>query len=214
MTEPSPTASGPTGWGSVALVLARDVLPPYLVYVVLHAAGMSNLLALTAGAVVALVILLADAVRNRRLNALTLIVLVTLVLSLVVALISGNARLILARDCLITGGLGLLFLGSLGRHRPLLYYLLAPLADARNPSPANRFADRYDQSTDLRSALRLTTAVWGIVLLIDAALRIAAVLLLPVAAAATAAALLTIATVIVLVGWLRFYLPRRLRGHS
>jgi hypothetical protein len=54
--------------------------------------------------------------------------------------------------------------------------------------------------------------VWGLVLLADAGLRLAAVLVLSVTTAATAATVLTIATVLVLVGWLRFYLPRRLRS--
>jgi hypothetical protein len=196
----------------VAGVLARDVLLPYGVYLALHLAGLSNLLALIAGAAVALLVAVTSAVRQRRLNALTLIVLVTLVLSIVVSLITGNARVTLARDCVITGGLGVVFLASLARHRPVLFHVLAPLAGARLPGGEAGFAERYETSAELRSALRVTTAVWGAVLLADAALRLAAVALLPVTDAATAATALTIATVVVLVGWLRFYLPRRLRA--
>ena len=207
-------SSGEAGsvWAPVARVLARDVLLPYVAYLGLRAAGVSNLRALVGGAVVALLLVVVDAIRRRRLNALSLVVMLTLVLSVVVALISGNARVTLARDCVITGGLGLLFLASLLRHHPVLYHLLAPLAAARSSEGEAGFAARYEHSPDLRAALRVTTAVWGVVLLADAALRLAAVALLPVPDAATAATALTIATVVVLVGWLRFYLPRRLRA--
>ena len=193
----------------VARTIAREVLLPYLVYLALHSSGVSNLLALTAGAAVAVVMMLARAARRERPTALTAIVLLTLILSIAVSLISGNARVTLARDCLITGGLGVVLLGSLACRRPLLFHLLAPLAGPRLPGGEAEFARRFDTSARLRSALILSTVVWGVVLLGDAALRLAAVLLLPVSSAATAATVLTIATVVVLVGWLRFYLPRR-----
>jgi len=195
-------------WGPVIRVIAREVLLPYLVYLALHSSGVSNLLALAAGAGVAMLVMAADAARKGRPGALTAIVLLTLVLSIVVSLISGNARVTLARDCLITGGLGAVFLGSLLRPRPLLYHLLAPLAAARLPGGAPEFQRRYDESARLRSLLRLSTVVWGLVLLADAGLRLTAVLVLPVSEAASAATVLTIATVVVLVAWLRFYLPR------
>jgi hypothetical protein len=105
-------------------------------------------------------------------------------------------------------------LASLAWHRRVLYHLLAPLAGARSPEGEAGFAARYEGSADLRAALRVTTRVWGVVLLADGALRLAAVTLLPVTEAATAATALTIATVVILVGWLRFYLPRRLRARG
>lgn len=195
-------------------MVLRDVLLPYLVYLALHAVGASNLAALAAGAGVAALTVMVDIVRRRRASALTVIVLLTLVLSVAVAVISGDARVTLARDCLITGGLGVVFLASLARRRPLLFDLLAPLVAAKQSGGRAGFEQRYDQSPELRSALRTTTAVWALVLLADAVLRLSAVLLLPVAAAATAATGLTITTVVVLVGWLRFYLPRRLRNQT
>lgn len=177
----------------------------------LHAGGLSNLLALACGAGLSALIVVADMAWHRRVNALALIVLLTLVLAVIVSLISGNARVTLARDCVITGGLGLVFLGSLTRRRPLVFHLLAPLVAVREPGGRPAFDHRFDHSPELRSALRVTTAVWGVVLLGDAALRLLAVVLLSVTAAATAATALTITTMVILVGWLRFHLPRRVR---
>jgi hypothetical protein len=203
--------AGGAGWSTVARVIAREVVLPYVVYLALHSAGVSNLLALAAGAAAAVLIMAASAVRHERPTALTGIVLLSLILSIVVSLISGNARVTLARDCLITGGFGVVLLASLTRRRPLLFYVLAPLAAPRLPGGESEFQRRFDESATLRSTLTLSTLVWGLVLLADAALRLTAVLVLPVTAAATAATVLTIITVIVLVSWLRFYLPRRLR---
>lgn len=218
MTDPTTRFSSPpprspahetsSNWGPVIRVIAREVLLPYLVYLALHSAGVSSLLSLAAGAAMAVLLMATDAARKGRPNALTAIVLLTLVLSIVVSLISGNARVTLARDCLITGGLGAVFLGSLLRPRPLLYQLLAPLASPRLPGGEPEFQRRYDESARLRSVLTFSTIVWGLVLLADAGLRLTAVLVLPVSEAATAATVLTIATVVVLVAWLRFYVPR------
>ena len=208
---PAPS-SGASAWSTVAPVIIREVLLPYAVYLALHSAGVSSLLALIAGASAAVVITTASAARSRRVTALAGIVLLTLILSIIVSLISGNARVTLARDCLITGGLGIIMLGSLTRQRPLLFHLLAPLSAPRFAGGEPEFERHYDESPTLRSALMLSTIVWGLVLLADAALRLTAVLVLPVTDAATAATLLTIVTVLTLVGWLRFYLPRQLRA--
>ncbi len=210
---------GGGGWQPVIRVLARDVLLPFVVYLALHFGGLSNLRSLIAAAIVAVAITVIDSTRRGRPTTLTLIVLLTLVLSIVVALISGNARVTLARDCLISAGLGTAFLVSLTRPRPLLYQLLAPLAAARL-DPADRhagdrlFRSRYDDTPHMRHALRVSTLAWGIVLLTDATLRLVAVLSLSVSAAASAATALTIITVIILIGSLRFYLPGRLRPDS
>jgi hypothetical protein len=218
MTHPpaaSPRMSSASTLAPVARVLARDVVLPYLAYLGLHALGVSNVLALAAGAVVSAAVVAGEMVRHRRVDALALIVLVTLILAVVVSLISGNARVTLARDCLITGGLGVMFLASLTRRRPLVFHLLAPLAAARDPRGRAGVEDRFQGSSELRSVLRVSTAVWGLLLLADGLLRLLAALLLPVPQAATAATVLTIATVAVLVGWLRFYLPPRIQaGHS
>ena len=57
-------------WGPVIRVIAREVLLPYLVYLALHSSGVSNLLALAAGAGVAMLVMAADAARKGRPGAL------------------------------------------------------------------------------------------------------------------------------------------------
>ena len=64
-------------------------------------------------------------VRERRVNGVGIIVLVSLALALVMPLIGGDARDVVARDAYPNAALGLALGGSLifGR-RPLLFYLL------------------------------------------------------------------------------------------
>jgi hypothetical protein len=69
--------------------------------------------------------------------------------------------------------------------------------------------ERFQRSPDLRAALRVTTIVCGLALIADALLRLLAALLLPVSQAATAVTALTVATVVIMIGWLRFYVPHR-----
>jgi hypothetical protein len=59
----------------------------------------------------------------RRLDAIGLLVLLGIFLSLGAMAIGGSARLLLLRESLVTGVIGIIFLGSLLLPRPLIYYL-------------------------------------------------------------------------------------------
>lgn len=115
--------------------------------------------------------------------------------------------MVLARDAVITGGLGVVFAGSALTSKPLLFLLLRSLT----ASDPDRLEGRWASSAPFRSAIKVTTALWGACLLGDALLRLVVVYTLPVATAAAAVTALTVATVLVLLALLRWYLPARMR---
>src|SRR5208337_5202234 len=61
--------------------------------------------------------------RFRRLDAVSLLAVIGIFLSLAAMALGGNPRLLLARESLVTGIIGLLFLASLLLPRPLMFYL-------------------------------------------------------------------------------------------
>lgn len=213
-SAPDPVGSQPSGPAAptpragvrqAMPALLREVGIPYLTYLGLHSMGWSNLAALVASAVVSGVLVVLGMVREHRIGGLGLVVLITLILSIVVTLITGDARVALARDAVVTGGLGLAFLGSVLIGKPLMFHLLRTMAADAG------FSRRWDESADFRWTLRVVSLVWGVGLLLDAAARVVLALTLPVATAATAISGLTLVTVVVLLSWMLWFLRQRSR---
>jgi len=194
---------------SVAPVLIRDVLLPYAVYYFLHHRGVSNVSALAAGGAVNALFVLRGLIRNRRAEALGIIVLITFALGIAASYLTGNARFALAKDSVLTGGVGLVFLLSLLAARPVMYLMIRQMVTHGDPAKASALDARWDSSPGFRSTQRLMTGVWGAGLLADAAVRLVLIMMLPVSTAAAASTGILIATFVLLIAWTRLYLPRR-----
>ena len=72
-----------------------------------------------------------ELIKTRRLDAISVLVLAGIVFTLVATAMGGSARLIQIRDALVTGVIGLMFLGSLLLEKPMIFYL-ARATQARN----------------------------------------------------------------------------------
>ncbi|MDE2319665.1 MAG: hypothetical protein KGK02_08205 [Rhodospirillales bacterium] len=106
--------------------------------------------------------------KTRRLDAVSVIVLASIVLTLAATALGGSARLIQIRDALVSGAVGLLFLASLLMEKPLIFYL-ARATSARNTKiGAARFEAMW-QTPAIRRTFRLMTAVWGAGLVLQTA---------------------------------------------
>jgi hypothetical protein len=152
------------------LELAANLLLPWLVWrLALPRVGETG--ALYASAAPPLVWSMVEFVRTRRVDALSLLVLGGIALSLVMLALGGDARILLVRESLAAGVIGLSFLVSLAFRRPLIFYL-ARATDARErEGGAARFEGYYEASATLRASLRLMTLVWGVGLTGENALR-------------------------------------------
>ncbi|GAA5182505.1 hypothetical protein GCM10023322_19650 [Rugosimonospora acidiphila] len=203
----------PSGLGgalkSVGPVLIRDVILPYAVYYVVHHQGVSNVSALAAGGAVNAVFVIAGLIRRRRVETLGLVVLITFVLGIAASYLTGNARFALAKDSVITGGVGIAFLASLLAARPVMYLMIRQMLSGGDPAKAAAMDARWDDSAKFRSRQRLMTAVWGAGLLGEAIVRLVVISIVPVSTGAAASTVILIATFALLIGWTRLYLPRR-----
>ncbi|MBV8274778.1 MAG: hypothetical protein JO170_05880 [Verrucomicrobia bacterium] len=79
---------------------------------------------------------LSEIVRFRRLDAISLLALLGIFLSLGAMAIGGNARFLLLRESLVTGMIGIVFLGSLLFPHPLMYFLARSGEAKRLPQPS------------------------------------------------------------------------------
>lgn len=150
--------------------LAVNLLLPWVAYCLAHprygeAGG------LVASAVPPLAWSIVELVRFRRVDALSSIVLLGIVLSLVAMLFGGGPRVLLMRECLASGAIGVAFLASLFARRPLVFYLARATVARETPEGAARFEQLWRERREFASAMRMLTVVWGVGLTGDAALR-------------------------------------------
>lgn len=137
-----------------------NLLAPWVVYK-LTAPRLGEMGGLVASGVPPLLWALGGLLRNRRLDALSGLVLLGIVMSVVASLLGGDPRLLLMRESLVSGSIGLAFLVSLAFGRPLVFYLGRATVARESAQEAARFEQLWDNNAGFVRAIRLITAMWG-----------------------------------------------------
>ena len=206
--------SAPQGGPSARLMLrglAWDVGLPVLGYYALHLAGVSDLVALLVASALAAVRIIWVAVRDRELNPFATVMLLLFGLGLVLALVSGDPRFLLLKNSVVTGAIGLVFLGTTLFGTPLT------LAASQSFQPDRKAELRQAYETDphVRRGHRLSSAVWGVGLILEALVRVPLVFLLPIDVMVALGEVLTIAVIGGLLAWNIWYVKRAMaRGEA
>ncbi|MFT4432387.1 VC0807 family protein [Caballeronia sp. 15715] len=150
--------------------LVVNLLLPWLAYR-LALPHWGELGALYASAVPPVVWSLVEFARTRRVDALSILVLLGIVLSIVLMALGGSPRLLLMRESMASGAIGVVFLVSLVLRRPLTFYLARATVARKEEGGAERFEALWKERPALRRSVRLMTAVWGLGLAGENALR-------------------------------------------
>ncbi|MCE0761712.1 hypothetical protein LWC35_02095 [Pseudonocardia kujensis] len=153
--------------------LLLGIVAPIAAYWVLTGLGASDLTALTWGALFPLAGVLIGIARGRRVDVLAALSLGAIAVSLTGGLLLHSTTFLLVKESLVTGVIGLAFLGSLLARRPLPVVLLRG-----RPGAAEVIETRW-ADPGFRRALRGITIVWGCALLAEAGLRVVLALLVP-----------------------------------
>ena len=156
--------------------LIVNVALPYGTYLVLaHYFGVATVTALAVGALFPVFSIILSAVKERRVQAIGLIVLAATAASIVGSLVLDDPKLLLAKGSLITGVVGVVFGVSLLLKRPLVYYIATgDSAEARSEGEA-----LWENVPRYRQAMRTLTLAWTIALFAEAILRLVLIPLLP-----------------------------------
>jgi hypothetical protein len=155
---------------TIAMIVIFDVAAPLVAYKVLRSAGLSAVSALLLSGVFPAVGVTIGAVRNRRLDAVGVLVLAGIVVGTVLGLVSHSARLLLVEGSVPTGVFGVVCLGSLWARHPLMFTVAREFT---GPDTARgQEMTRLWQHDGYRHVLRVITAVWGVGFLLEAALRV------------------------------------------
>jgi hypothetical protein len=165
-------------------LLILDIGAPIGLYYGLHGAGVSNLVALGAGAVVPGVGVIVQLITRRRLDGVGGVVVVSVLATIAGSLITDDARFLLAREGFITAMWGLWFLATLRARwarRPAAFALARPLMEGRRAFGPASWDGLWDTDPVFRRIWRVSTVMWGVGLLVDAAFRVLMSYTLPVA---------------------------------
>lgn len=190
------SATTTTAHGMITGLAGRAIHPgmllnfggPIAAYQILTGQGVSPAGALAAGAAFPLGTILVQVIRTRRLDFTGALSLTAIILGLGATLLFRDPHILLAKDSLITGALGLACLVSLLAPRPMMFVLGQQFSGL----PRERFEALW-QSAAYRAGSRRMTAIWGLALVAEAAARVALSFVLAPATLLTISPLLSIA---------------------
>jgi hypothetical protein len=101
-----------------------------------------------------------ELIKTRRVDAISVIVVASILFTLAATAMGGSARLIQIRDALVTGAVGVIFLASLLFQRPIIFYL-ARATIARNTMEGAADFEQVWCTRHVPKLLKTLTAVWG-----------------------------------------------------
>lgn len=199
---------------SAVLRVVREVVVnialPYAIYA-LTAPRLGNVHALMAASAPPMLWSVVEFIRARRVDALSLLVLAGIALSLLAFFGGGSARFLQLREKLVTIVIGVAFLASAAIGRPLMYEVIRAFL-ARTDDPQLAEVESLRDKRGFRRVMTVMTLVWGFGLLADGAVSIALLYVLPVSIYLVANPVLGYATIGSLTLWNVLYGRSRRRA--
>jgi hypothetical protein len=157
--------------GKVVFEALVNVLAPLLIYTLLHARyGDAQALIAAAGPPLAWSII--EFIWRRKLDAVALLVLTGIALSLLAFFGGGGVKALQLREKLVTGLIGLIFLGSVAIGRPLIH-ILARATVARTSATRAAAIESLRHDRSFQGAILVMTLAWGFGLVGECAASIA-----------------------------------------
>ncbi|WP_020498019.1 VC0807 family protein [Sciscionella marina] len=186
-------------WRVIAPLVVFDILAPLGSYYVLHAFGVSDVIALTAGGLIAGLRAVYTVIRDRKIDGFAVFVLSMFALGLGMAFVTGDPRFVLAKDSFGMGFAGLVMLGSCLLGKPFTYYSGKRFYKGGTPEAVAEWEERYRTLPAFRINLVRVAVIWGIGLVAIAAIVIALVYQLPIATMVTVSNVVHIGGILVLI---------------
>ncbi len=199
---------------SILSLLIINVAIPFGCYSLLKAYHASDVTALGVAAIVPALEMLISMLRGRQVNIISLFVFGGLAIGIIAIFLGGDPRVLLIRESLFTGALGLTCFISLLFPRPLMFSVGRSMFASKDPEHIARYNQLW-QNPSVRRTSRVTTVVWGLVYISDFLLRLLMVLTLPIAAVLAVGPILTGSLIGLSLLWTFAYLRRaRQRVHT
>lgn len=167
-------------WESLKPLVLDAVVPTASYYLLSKGFGMSTLAALAWSSVVPAGRTLWGLVKERRLNGFAALILVASLVGLLLSLLAGDPRLMLAKDSGITATIGIAVLVSVAVGRPLMTVGLKPWVTKGNPVRTAVWERLVAERGQFARMERMFSVMWGAALFGEAVVRVVGAYTLPV----------------------------------
>lgn len=194
----------------LAFELSVNFVAPYLIYS-LAAPHLGDVKALLASSAPPLTWSVVEFVRERRVDAISVLALAGIVLSLIGFIGGGGVKMLQLRETLVGGFIGLVFLGSAAVGRPLMHELARARMRRRSAEAAADFEGLAGNAL-FRRAMTVTTVVWGAGLVAACAVNCVLVFVLPIKTYLLVGGPVSYGAIGLLMAWTFWYMPRVRRG--
>ena len=164
--------------GHVLVEALVNFILPFVIYNYTEA-PLGEVRALLASSAPPILWSLVEFARHRRLDALSVLVVSGIALSLLAMLGGGGARFLQLREKLVSGVIGLAFLGSALIGKPLIYELARASMRRKSEGEAQQF-EALQVHAGFRRTMTVMTLVWGLGLLADVAVSVVLVFVLTI----------------------------------
>lgn len=171
---------------------------PYATYLILSSHGVPTVQALAAGAVFPVGAIILGFIRERRVQALGLIVLAATLVSMLTALYFTSPFLALAKGSLFSALFSTLLLGSLLARRPLVYHLAAM---AQDPAERDESERLWASEPRYRAMMRRMTLAWALAFIVEGSLRLTLIPVLPIAAFLPVSEAISLGCIGLMIAW-------------
>jgi hypothetical protein len=179
--------------------MVLDIATPVVSFYLLHFLfGIAPVPALTAGAVAVGARTVWRAVRDRAVNAFSLMTLVLLGATVLLVFITGDPRLVLAKSAVVPFIGGLYGLATEFFGRTLIFDVAQPFVTRGEPALVAGWRAAWDTDAAFVRRLRLLNILWGVGFVFSAVARVVLIYRLPLDVAVLVAQLPTIGTVLAL----------------
>ena len=166
-------------FGTLGVEVLVNLALPYAIYIKAEA-GIGQAHALMAASLPPIAWSVIEFVRKRQIDAMSLLVISGIVLSLLAFLGGGSVRFLQLRENLVTGLIGLIFLLSAAIKRPLIYELARANYLRTSHSEAERLEKLRAESSQFRRNMTFMTLVWGFGLVAETAIACGIVFAMPI----------------------------------
>ena len=177
--RPAPLRTAPAAGGGLRPLLI-DVGIPLASYYLLRKVGCAQVTALALSSVVPAAHAVLDLVRSRTLNGLALLMVAVNVVGAAVSFWTGNPRIMLAKDGVISSSIGFGIVVSVLAGRPLMSAALRPLMAKGDAARDAAFARLEAGSPRFRRLASRFSLVWALACIADCGARVACAWTLPV----------------------------------
>ena len=167
-----------TNGGHVLAEALVNFILPFLIYNYAEA-RLGDVRALLASSAPPILWSMIEFARNRRLDAVSLLVVSGIALSLLAMLGGGGVRFLQLREKLVSAVIGLAFLGSALIGKPLIYELARASMRRKSAAEAEQF-EALQVHAGFRRTMTVMTLVWGVGLLADVAVSVALLFVLSI----------------------------------